>query len=396
MIHDKSRGIQHLREEIRNKCKYNISKQASICKAQKFLESKTMENRIRKQQSDSSAAQSKKILRPVIDMHCDLLVYLATVRDACPNKTEDIGCAIPFLREGYVKLMILPIYSGRSKSDPVLIESQCMWFKKLLDEYKEIYRSIADINSISKDLSSAGIIIVPSIENAAVLCRNEEPLDVVLSRLDKIIEDVGPLAYISVTHHGENRFGGGNNTNVGLKDDGKVLLDYLNGKRIAVDLSHASDALAYSIIDYIECCGLNISVIASHSNFRTVFNHPRNLPDDLARAIINRKGLIGMNFLRAFLHPDDPYSLIEHIKYGIKLGAGDSLCFGSDYFCHKVHPDKSRIPFFFNEHEHAGCYPQILHSLDGVLDSNQVDGLAFGNALNFLKRLMRKGNRLSQ
>ncbi len=32
-------------------------------------------------------------------------------------------------------------------------------------------------------------------------------------------------------------------TQVGLKEDGRKLLDYMDGKRVAIDLSHSSDAL---------------------------------------------------------------------------------------------------------------------------------------------------------
>ena len=47
---------------------------------------------------------------PIIDLHCDLLSYLATVDGAEPFKTDDIGCAVPFLREGNVKLQVLASY----------------------------------------------------------------------------------------------------------------------------------------------------------------------------------------------------------------------------------------------------------------------------------------------
>ncbi len=55
-----------------------------------------------------------------------------------------------------------------------------------------------------------------------------------------------------MTHHTENRFGGGNFSEVGLKEDGKVLLDYLTDKNIVIDLAHTSDALAFGILNYID------------------------------------------------------------------------------------------------------------------------------------------------
>jgi len=173
----------------------------------------------------------------------------------------------------------------------------------------------------------------------------------------------------------------------GLKADGRSLLEYLTGKRIAIDLSHTSDALAFGIINCIEKKSLRLPIMASHSNFRAVYDHPRNLPDELAGEIIHRRGLIGMNFLRAFMHPADPNVLTEHIVHGHEIGGRDALCFGADFFCTKTHPDQSRVPFYFAEHEHAGKYQDILRSLAGVLDSAQRQALAHINATRFLQRL---------
>ena len=128
--------------------------------------------------------------------------------------------------------------------------------------------------------------------------------------MERIIDNVGNLFYIGLTHHLENRFGGGNFSKAGLKDDGKALLDYLDNKQIAVDFSHTSDALAYDILEYISKKNLKIPILASHSNYRPNFDHPRNLPDDIAKEIINQKGLIGLNFVRAFVnnkHSEDGF-----------------------------------------------------------------------------------------
>lgn len=52
--------------------------------------------------------------------------------------------------------------------------------------------------------------------------------------LEKIIENTKGIFYIGITHHHENRFGGGNFAEAGLKEDGKILIDYLSDKKIAM------------------------------------------------------------------------------------------------------------------------------------------------------------------
>ena len=335
--------------------------------------------------------QVMKKLLPVVDLHCDLLSYLSGVGETDLFDYRDIGCAVPHLRSGNVKLQVMAVYSGGGSNSIRHTESQCNCFINLLINFGDSFylASAADMNS--RALRSPGIGILVAVENASALGDNNEPMDTVLGRLNMIVNDIGPIFYISLTHDGENRFGGGRNSSVGLKNDGKILLDYIDGKKIAVDLSHASDALACEIVDYITGRSLNIPIIASHSNFRSDHDHKRNLPDELARAVVDRKGLIGINFLRALLHPDNPGSLIKHILYGIEIGAQDALCFGADFFYTEGHPDRSRVPFFFEEHRNAGRYQQILQSLDHNLQPIQIEQLAYGNAVNFINRLWSGG-----
>jgi microsomal dipeptidase-like Zn-dependent dipeptidase len=197
--------------------------------------------------------------------------------------------------------------------------------------------------------------------------------------------------YISLTHNDENRFGGGNNSKLGLKDDGKELLNYLNNKQIAVDLSHTSDALAHDIINQINKHNLNLPVIASHSNSRSVFNHVRNLPDELISEIVDRKGLIGINFLRAFVNYETPHALIDHIEHLQKLGCSKVLSFGADFFYTFNHPDPNRFPFYFSEHMNATKYQDILKGLGNFMSDEDLSAIAYKNFTNFIQRLYAAG-----
>jgi microsomal dipeptidase-like Zn-dependent dipeptidase len=236
-------------------------------------------------------------------------------------------------------------------------------------------------------LTWPGTLTIAAVENASGLCGDDEPLDRAFERLEWLVEAVGTPLYISLTHHGENRFGGGNQTQTGLKDDGRALLEALNRRGIAVDLSHTCDALARDILAHIDRRGLDLPILASHSNFRAVHDIPRNLPDDLAREVIARGGVIGMNLLRNCLHPEDPSSLTKHLCHGLELGGEKTLCFGADYFDVASHPDQSRAPFYFEEHQHAGKYQQILDGMAGELSPEQIKRIAHGNALAFIRRL---------
>ncbi|WP_242921056.1 dipeptidase [Pontibacter liquoris] len=324
---------------------------------------------------------------PIIDLHCDLLVYLTDVPNADMNKIEEIGCAVPALTEGNVKLQVMAIYTATEIGSTRYAALQSEMFKELAQR-DNCLTAVTDTADLQKALQSEGIGMIAAVENAAGFCEESEPLEEGFKRLEKIIDDCGRLLYISLTHHTGNRFGGGNMTTQGITTDGRMLLDYLHGRRICVDLSHTSDALAHDILTHIDTERLDIPIIASHSNFRPVWAHNRNLPDELTQEVIRRKGLIGMNFLRAFLNTSDPDAVLQHIYYGLEKGAGDCLCFGADYFYFLDSTDKERFPYYFTAHEQAGTsYTYILDQLKERLSKAQLEKLAYSNARQFIERL---------
>ncbi len=322
------------------------------------------------------------IVQPVIDLHCDLLSYLAHIPGASFNNEQDMGAALPLLQAGNVRMQVLAIYTDVVEGSTQSAKKQMDIFNDLLEQPQFIKADKTAILSPPEDK----VAIIPAIENAAGLCEASQPLDMAFKNLDALTAAAGRIIYISLTHHGENRFGGGNYAQAGLKPDGEALLDYLDGKQIAIDLSHTSDALAWDIINFISKRKLAVPVIASHSNFRPVFDHVRNITKEMLDALIELKGLIGINFLRAYVNKDEPNALLDHIAYAFENGAEELVSFGADFFYTKNHPDPTRIPFYFPEHENASVYQNILAAMSGYgLSLAQVEALANGNVKRFIR-----------
>lgn len=318
---------------------------------------------------------------PIIDIHCDLLIYLTQPNSNIYNE-NDIGCAIPYLKKGGVKLQVMAIFAPTQAGSSNLGLQQSVIYNNLITDYSTPFYQFKATNHKNFN-SNSNIAAIASIENASAFCDETMPLQQGFLNLETIIKNTGNVFYIGLTHHTENRFGGGNYTTIGLKNDGKALIDYIADKNIAIDFSHTSDQLAYDILNYISQKKLDIPIIASHSNYRSVFKHSRNLPDEIAKEICLKKGLIGVNFLRAFVNNDNPNALYNHIEYGIKLGGIDTICYGADFFYNKSHPDKSRIPFFFKNYENASCYSTINKQLTTKFDNQLVEKISYKNVLNF-------------
>jgi microsomal dipeptidase-like Zn-dependent dipeptidase len=205
-----------------------------------------------------------------------------------------------------------------------------------------------------------------------------------------MVQKLGVIAYVGLTHHGENRFGGGNTTTVGLKRDGEILIDHIARFGIAMDLSHASDQMAGDILSYIASKNLDIAIMASHSNLRSIHDTPRNLPSAIAKEIISRRGLIGICFLRSVLGPGSFSAINAQVEEILSLGGGRSLSFGSDFFCERQHPNAQNRPFFHEDLCSARCFPAVINEIRSEFGDKTAMSVAHANAELFFSRVLTK------
>lgn len=110
----------------------------------------------------------------------------------------------------------------------------------------------------------------------------------------------------------------------GLTKKGKEFIKSIKNYNIIIDLSHASTR---TVLDVCAIC--ENQIIASHSCVRSLNKKfLRNIADQAIRAIVQRKGLIGINFSKYHL---GGHSVVEHIDY-IKDNYGiDAVAIGSDF-----------------------------------------------------------------
>lgn len=329
----------------------------------------------------------------IADAHCDLLAYLEADPTATPFD-EVVRCSIPQLRQGGIGFQGLAIYCATDDQSVKRGMGQAGIFQELPQRYPEHFHRVRRFADIAQAREKGKIAVMAAIENASGFSHEDEPLEAALRRLDQLLEMAGPIFYISLTHFGQNRFAGGNATQgVGLKSDGKALLEYLSGKKIAIDMSHTSDAAAYDILDFLNQKNLDIPVIASHSNFRTVTLHDRNLPDDVAAEIIRRKGLIGMNFIRDFMGTEGESSFLRQLEYALKLGAEKCLCLGADFFHTEAYRKLINTPdrqFFHEGFDSSACYPKWVDLIQKnlKLPPATLDAITHNNMFRFLESVL--------
>ncbi|WP_024801870.1 dipeptidase [Nocardia sp. BMG51109] len=119
----------------------------------------------------------------------------------------------------------------------------------------------------------------------------------------------------------------------GLTGFGRDLIRVLNEVGVFADGSHCSRRTG---LDIAEVTGE--PMIYSHSNFAALWEHPRNITDDQARACAATGGVIGINGVGIFLGhngSDERAARIEamadHLAYGAELVGIEHVGIGSDF-----------------------------------------------------------------
>jgi membrane dipeptidase len=94
----------------------------------------------------------------------------------------------------------------------------------------------------------------------------------------------------------------------GLTDFGKQVVLEMNRLGMMVDISHVADKTFWDAIATTKA-----PVIASHSSARALANAPRNMTDDMLKAVAKNGGVVQVNFFNAFI--DENFRKAEEAQH---------------------------------------------------------------------------------
>jgi membrane dipeptidase len=85
----------------------------------------------------------------------------------------------------------------------------------------------------------------------------------------------------------------------GLTEFGRQVVEEMNRLGMMVDISHVSDKTFYDAVGISKA-----PLIASHSSARALTNAPRNMTDDMLKALARNNGVVMVNFCSCFIDED--------------------------------------------------------------------------------------------
>ena len=153
-----------------------------------------------------------------------------------------------------------------------------------------------------------------------------------MSRLDHLYEE--GVRLMTLLWNEENCIGYPNSRDgevmkKGLKSFGIETVERINELRMIIDISHMSDGGFWDVLEYSKK-----PVVASHSNARALCPHPRNLTDEMIRALAEKGGVAGLNFYPYFVNENGKAGiedLVRHLEHLFYVGGEDFVAIGTDF-----------------------------------------------------------------
>ncbi|MGA8144296.1 MAG: dipeptidase [Candidatus Acidiferrales bacterium] len=363
----------------------------------------------------------------VVDTHDDTTQRLLDLKFDLGVRHSDGSIDIPRMREGGLSAIFFSIWISGTVTGPEAVKramDQIDAVRELPARFPKdiaLARTADDIRRIHADGKIAALMGVEGghmIDNDLGVLRDFARLGV---------------RYMTLTHMVDTDWGDsstGKFTHNGLTDFGKQVVREMNRMGVMVDISHVSDKTFYDALAVSEA-----PMIASHSSCRAICDAPRNMTDEMIKALAAKGGVIQINYHVGFLsqefrdagkaHPgigkeiEDEIKkrcgeaeacqlvegekitreyvaqgklprvewtkIIEHIDRAVKLVGADHVGLGSDF-------DGANMPFGMDD---ASKLPQITNALlaKGYSETD-IQKILGGNTLRVMEQVEATSKRM--
>ena len=356
----------------------------------------------------------------VMDTHDDTTQLLLHPNFDLGVRHDDGDIDIPRMREGGLGGIFFSIWIPGSVTGPEAV-------KRAIDQIDAVRRQVVlhpkylalatTAEQVRRAHADGKIAVLMGVEGGHMI---DDDLGV--------LRTFGALGvrYMTLTHFLNNNWADSSTdkpAHNGLTDFGKQVVREMNREGIMVDISHVSDKTFYDALEISEA-----PLIASHSSCRALCDAPRDMTDDMIKALAAKGGVIQINYHIGFLSQkfrdaqnanpqiqkdidaetkkrcggdaDEGCSvvqgekvlreyvaqgklprvdwtlIIDHIDHAVKLVGADHVGLGSDF-------DGANMPYGMDDVTHL---PQITDALlkKGYSDSD-IQKILGGNTLRVME-----------
>src|SRR5258705_8311 len=229
----------------------------------------------------------------VLDTHDDTTQRFFSKSFDLGKRNPDGHIDLPRMREGGMNAIFFSIWiDGRIMGPPAV--------QKALDQIDAVNENV---RKFSKDMvfartaadvrrarAQGKIAALMGVEGGHMIGND--------IRMVRIFGDLG-VRYMTLSHFYNDEWADSSTdkpAHNGLTDYGKEIVREMNRQGIMVDISHVSDKTFYDALEVSKA-----PLIASHSSSRALCIHPRDMTDDMIKALAAKGGVIQINYEMSFI-----------------------------------------------------------------------------------------------
>ena len=347
----------------------------------------------------------------VIDGHSDTTPWLEDPEWSFAERHEQGHQDLPRMREGGLDAQFFSIYLGKTEGPGRAIREAILRIDAVHELVRRhpddliLARSVADVRRAA---ALGKIACLMGVEGGHII---EDSLSAL-----RTFYRLG-VRYMTLTHSFHTNWADSSGTSEvpeplhrGLTPFGEQVVWEMNRLGMMVDVSHVSDETFRHVLRVTRA-----PVIASHSSVRAVADHPRNLSDEMLRALADNGGLVMINFYSGYVdaelvqplrelflrlrpefeslrtrHADDPVgmrrgyrdllrgealpaasldTLLDHFDHALRVAGPDHVGLGADWDGVASMPqgleDVSRLPALTRGLLARGHAPDVVRKVLG-------------------------------
>ncbi len=300
-----------------------------------------------------------------VDSHIDTPQRVLIAKEDLTQRTNRGHVDIPRLREGGVRapffaLWVPTYYKGSEAVRRTLDLRDAM--KTFVDAHAdqiELAASASDIERIVKSGKIAGVLTAEGghqIANDLAVLREYRRMGIMAMTLTHFRNNDWADASTDKPKHN------------GLTEFGKQVVREMNRIGMIVDVSHISDKAFFDTVAVA-----TKPVLFTHSSCRAISDIPRNVTDDMLRALKKNGGVIGINFGEGFVNPKDAEALrkaIANIGYQEPNLTGKAL---DDHAAEELKKDMTPAKGIF------ATIDDVVAHIDHAVKIAGIDHVAIGS-----------------
>ena len=294
-----------------------------------------------------------------VDTHCDTPMLLVRSDLDVGRKNEAPKSRVDFVRmeEGGLDAIFFAAFTGQKERTAENTEEAYNMANQMIDSTYAVckrYNNLAEIATKAKDAKRIGN---KGKRAVYIGMENGFPIGTEIDRV-KEFYDKG-VRYITLSHSSNNDICDSSTDKKGPEHNGvskfgKKVVKKMNELGIMVDVSHISDKAFFDVIKLSKA-----PVIASHSSVRSIAHHPRNMSDDMIKALAKNGGVIQICLLDDYIKDPDTTTVRYQKEQELRNIFNTTFKSMSD-------GDKEEIRKQWNELDEK--YPKVLPNVADYVD----------------------------